>query len=100
MISPPAAFVADAAGGGAGGGVPGGLMYCQIPERSGLPSAVLGVGPFMSCFPSAVRGTPGVLKSGHCAKTPAGTDARTATMIDNFRRIRGELHHSRAKKAT
>ncbi len=53
MISPPAPAalgVGGGAGGGEDGGVPGGLMYCQIPEKSGLPSAVLGVGPFKSSF--------------------------------------------------
>src|SRR5690349_430563 len=30
--------------------------YCEAPEKSGLPSAVLGVGPFRSALPSGVLG--------------------------------------------
>src|SRR6185369_5116889 len=41
--------------------------FSQIPERSGLPSAVRGAGAFRFGFPSAVFGTPGVGCSGHCA---------------------------------
>src|SRR5689334_12349438 len=44
----------------AGAGVPGGRWYCHTPDRSGLPSAVLGVGPERFGLPSAVLGTPGV----------------------------------------
>src|SRR6266852_3009027 len=52
--------VADA---GAGAGAPGGGVgraYCQIPVRSGLPSAVFGVGAVRFGFPSAVLRTPAV----------------------------------------
>src|SRR2546428_569747 len=56
-------------GGGGGGGVAaapcprcpaGGLMFDQIPERSGFPSAVLGAGPARLGMPSGPLGTPGV----------------------------------------
>src|SRR5579872_4235666 len=39
----------------------------QSPERSGLPSAVLGGGAARSGLPSLVRGTPAVGYSSHCA---------------------------------
>src|SRR5579872_1024932 len=54
-------LVAGACGSGlAGAGVPGGRWYCQIPDRSGWPSAALGVGPERFGLPSAVLETPGV----------------------------------------
>src|SRR5262245_60413204 len=50
-------------GGGGGGGCPGCpagcLIFCQIPERSGFPSAVLGAGAARFAFPSGPLGTPG-----------------------------------------
>src|SRR3984893_13221235 len=39
----------------------------QIPERSGLPSAVRGAGAVKSGLPSGVLGTPAVGYVGHCA---------------------------------
>src|SRR5947207_10270168 len=39
----------------------------HMPEKSGLPSAVLGVGAFKSAFPAAVLGTPAVGYCSHCA---------------------------------
>src|SRR5688572_17897292 len=64
------------------GGVPGGAgsglaavpppwprSLTQIPDRSGLPSAVLGAGPSSIGTPLAVRGTPGVGYFGHCAES-------------------------------
>src|SRR5436190_17624876 len=64
------------------GGVPGGAgtgapvapppsprNLIQIPDRSGLPSAVLGVGASRIGAPLAVRGTPGVGYFGHCAES-------------------------------
>src|SRR5215468_5506449 len=52
----------------------------QSPDRSGLPSAVLGMGAARSAFPSAVRGMPGVLYFNHCAD--AGVETRsTAPMM-------------------
>src|SRR5688572_24798509 len=40
---------------------------CQIPERSGLPSAVFGAGALRFGEPSGSRGIPGVLYPCHCA---------------------------------
>jgi hypothetical protein len=34
-------------------------MFSQMPEKSGLPSAVLGAGPFRFGLPSGVLGIPG-----------------------------------------
>src|SRR5204862_3197756 len=45
---------------GVGSGAPGGRLYCQTPERSGLPSVVLATGPDRLGLPSAFFGTPGV----------------------------------------
>jgi hypothetical protein len=39
----------------------------QIPEKSGLPSAVRGAGAVRFGLPSAVRGMPGVRSFSHCA---------------------------------
>src|SRR5207247_2250608 len=39
----------------------------QLPERSGLPSSVRGVGASTSTRPFASRGTPGAGYFGHCA---------------------------------
>src|SRR5439155_15576920 len=50
--------------------------YRQSPERSGLP-ATRGAGALVSSFPSAVRGTFGVLSLNHCAS--ACTHVRTTT---------------------
>src|SRR5437667_2310347 len=67
--------------GGAGTGVPvvpppSPRNRIQIPDRSGLPSAVLGVGASRTGLPSAVRGTPGVGYFAHCAES--GTDKAVA----------------------
>src|SRR5436190_12251293 len=48
----------------------------QTPEKSILPSGVLGAGPSRTGLPSGVRGTPGVGYDGHCAPT-AGDSATT-----------------------
>src|SRR5262249_59626980 len=52
------------------------MTFCHRPERSGLPSAVLGVGPLRFGLPSAVLGTPGVGYAGHCAVSGADVAAR------------------------
>src|SRR5579864_9565468 len=49
----------------------------QIPERSGLPSGVLGAGADRLGLPSAVRGVPGAGKFNHWAEA-AVEDKRTA----------------------
>src|SRR5262245_44120343 len=46
--------------------------FSQIPERSGLPSAVLGAGAVRLGLPSLVLGTPGAGKDGHCASSNSG----------------------------
>ena len=44
-----------------------GSPVAQIPEKSGLPSAMRGEGADMSTLPSAFRGTPAVGYFSHCA---------------------------------
>ena len=44
---------------------------CQMPERSGLPSAVVGAGAERLGEPSGSRGIPGVLYPCHCAEAEA-----------------------------
>src|SRR5579883_1992857 len=56
---------------------PTGRETSQMPLRSGLPSAVLGVGALRFGFPSAVRGTPGVGYEGHWAISAEGIKAIT-----------------------
>src|SRR6266849_5897946 len=52
----------------------------QMPERSGLPSAVFGAGAERFGLPSGKRGTPGVAKLIHCAAAGAESrDDRAAT---------------------
>src|SRR5262245_44747659 len=53
------------------------MTFCQRPDRSGLPSAVLGVGAVRFGLPSAVRGTPGVGNDGHCAASDADAMVRS-----------------------
>ena len=45
------------------------LARCHKPEKSGLPSAVRGVGAVMITLPCASRGTPAPGNFGHCAPT-------------------------------
>ena len=44
-----------------------GSAVVQIPEKSGLPSAIRGTGADMFTLPSAFRGAPGVDTFNHCA---------------------------------
>src|SRR5215510_329180 len=55
----------------------------QIPDRSGFPSAVLGVGAVRSGLPSAVLGTPRVGYKGHCAAIGSAA-AKTAMRPTSF----------------
>src|SRR2546427_6321757 len=48
----------------------------QMPDRSGLPSAVFGTGADRFGLPSGVRGIPGVVYFSHCAAK--GTVSKTA----------------------
>src|SRR5437016_7477450 len=50
----------------------------QIPERSGLPSGVLGAGAERFGFPSGVRGIPGVGWRSHCAKSETLVEIKIA----------------------
>src|SRR3989475_10748031 len=50
----------------------------QIPERSGLPSGVLGTGAERFGFPSRVRGIPGVGWRSHCAKSETLVEIKIA----------------------
>src|SRR6188474_3824875 len=61
------------------------FVVCQIPERSGLPSAVRGAGAERFGRPSGKRGIPGVGYLIHCADTAfetARTNAPIAMMRD------------------
>src|SRR5262245_36819646 len=51
----------------------------QMPDKSGFPSAVRGVGAFMSGLPSRVLGTPAVGYVTHCAYREAGSTRRDVT---------------------
>jgi hypothetical protein len=53
------------------------LARIQVPEKSGLPSAVRGVGASMSALPLSSRGIPASGYFGHCAVI----DAEQATMM-------------------
>src|SRR6185436_13696233 len=52
--------------------------FAQTPDRSGLPSPVLGVGAVRSGFPSGVLGILVAGCSCHCAVSDGGTAAQTA----------------------
>src|SRR5206468_5637295 len=52
---------------------------CQTPERSGLPSAVLGAGALRFGRPSGNLGTAGVGYDGHCAESDG--ESETAKVI-------------------
>src|SRR2546425_7725463 len=52
--------------------------FCQIPERSGLPSGVRGAGAFTSGWPVAVFGTRGVGYAADCADSDVEIAARIA----------------------
>src|SRR2546421_3092238 len=62
----------------------------QIPERSGLPSGVRGVGASRFGLPSAVLGTSEVGKDGHCiapvSETMGEMNIRTAIGASAHRR--------------
>src|SRR6185503_16825263 len=51
---------------------------CQMPDKSGLPSGVRGVGASRFGLPSGVRGTPGVGYDGHCAPSDGASATHTA----------------------
>jgi len=53
----------------------GAYAACHTPERSGLPSAVRGIGAVRSGFPSGVRGVPGDGKFNYCAWVPTQKNA-------------------------
>jgi hypothetical protein len=53
-------------------------LISQMPEKSTLPSAVRGAGAVRLGWPSASRGTSGVVYFGHCAETDADTAANNA----------------------
>src|SRR5205814_4224060 len=55
-----------------------GLTRRQMPERSGLPSAVRGAGAVRFGLPSAVRGVRGTLTVIHCADTEAVSSRQAA----------------------
>src|SRR5262245_4984192 len=80
----------------ASGGCPGGALpgfsrrgeTSQMPERSGLPSAVRGVGALRLTLPSVPRGTLGGGRLSHCAETEGektvAMAATTAKMNHRF----------------
>src|SRR5438093_7982090 len=65
----------DAAHGWNGGSPKSAAIFCryrplvalQMPDRSGLPSGVVGAGAVRSALPSAVRGALGSRRFTHCA---------------------------------
>src|SRR5881396_788412 len=59
-------------------------LLCQIPDKSGLPSAVRGAGAARLGLPSALRGVPGVGYFSHCAVSGV---ASAAKMIGNMTRF-------------
>ena len=54
---------------------------CHRPDKSGLPSGVLGAGAARFGLPSAVRGIPGVGQSSHCAPNETGSSNNAASAI-------------------
>src|SRR5262249_32948870 len=66
---------------------PGVLRNSQMPERSGLPSAVLGAGASRLTLPSAARGAPPDRWEGHCAGKYAGIAASTNAAAAGLIRI-------------
>src|SRR5262245_22266259 len=77
----------------ASGGCPGGALpgfsrrgeTSQMPERSGLPSAVRGAGALRFTLPSAPCGTPGSARLGHCAETEGERTVAMATTTANMK---------------
>src|SRR5688572_30397637 len=72
------------ASGSAGGAAPrpgNAFSPCQSPEKSGLPSAVRGVGAFRLTSPVAVRGTVGSGWFGHCANSDDDSATTTVAVI-------------------
>ena len=59
----------------------------QIPERSGLPSAVRGAGATMSTRPSAVRGAEADLTAGHWARSVVGSSSAVSQITVLMRPI-------------
>jgi hypothetical protein len=57
------------------------LARIQTPDRSGLPSAVRGVGAFINTLPWASRGTDGSTTLGHCAATETEHATTNATTV-------------------
>src|ERR1051325_4276206 len=57
------------------------LPACQMPERSGLPSASRGAGAVRFGFPSFVRGIPSVGHLNHCANVVTDTMTISAAAI-------------------
>src|SRR5688572_6754721 len=60
-----------------------GLAVSHSPEKSGLPSAVRGVGADMFTLPAAVLGTPGVGYFNHCATSGPERPIVAHTAITN-----------------
>src|SRR5882672_10347673 len=79
----------------ASGGLPGGALpgfslrreTSQMPERSGLPSEVRGVGALRFTLPSGPLGTVGCGYLGHCANTEAEKAATMTAATVNHRFI-------------
>src|SRR5207247_10100115 len=68
-------------------------LLCQIPDKSGLPSAVRGAGAARLGLPSALRGVPGVGYFSHCA---VSCGASAAKMIGHLPRFIPSLLRSEA----
>src|SRR5262249_33665609 len=87
----PAPALPPATSGGRPGAEPFGSApsyLIQMPEKSGLPSAVRGAGAARLGLPSAPLGTPGNGYNGHCANSNGDRFARmavnTATVNHRF----------------
>jgi hypothetical protein len=72
-------LISPAGGRTAAASPPSSFRNAQMPERSGLPSPVRGVGASKFGCPLGVRGTPEVGRGGHCAGSPTGRARRTTT---------------------
>jgi hypothetical protein len=75
-----------------------GSAACQIPEKSGLPSAVLEAGAAGLALPSAVRGTPAVGYFSHCAVRQDAGSRQTAISLSRTRRLYQEEKFSRLNR--
>src|SRR5215510_14390607 len=70
-----------------------GLHHCHRPDRSGLPSAVRGVGAVRFGLPSAVRGMPGVGWLTHWAARGVTKAVKIITAVKVFIELNPSRSH-------